>query len=43
MAFLKLQASVYDNLPPTTAVTDYGVRLENGHLTDSFLMVLKLQ
>ena len=43
MAFLKLQASVYDILPPTIAVTDYGVRLENGQLTDSFLMVLKLQ
>ena len=44
---LKLQALVYDILPPTTAIIDYAIDLKqkqtNCQLTSSFSMVLKRQ
>ena len=40
---VKLQALVYDILPPTTALTDYAACSKNCQLTDSFLLVLKWQ
>ena len=37
----KLQALVYNILPPTTAIIDYAIGLKNCQLMNSFLMMLK--